>query len=289
MPAGHLLQNDRMSVRLHTHGGALTEAVTRRGRPFLRGASGPVKDARDSACFPLVPLGNRVRGNSLRVDGRTLPFTPNADDPLYLHGDGWLADWEILAADGTSAVLAFDHPEPAASPHIYRATERVTLDGPHLRLDLSVENRGPSAMPFGLGFHPFFPRPGASVKFRAAAWWSEGDCHLPAAREDIPEEADFSRPRPLPGIWLNNAYEGWQGHATIRWQEAGLSVSLDADPLFSTLMVYAPDDDPSFFCLEPMSHLPGTSLVSGQDGLRLLGPGESLSGAIIFTVREHSE
>lgn len=273
------LQTDALLIEVSPHAGAVTRAVTADGRNFLRPLSGPFH-VRASACYPLVPLGNRVGGNGFSFGGKDYDLRPNAADPLYLHGDGWLADWSVEQADPTRAELALEMRAPDCGVHIYRACQRFLLDGNRLRIEFDAENLGPEAMPFGLGLHPFMPNDGARVTFNAKAFWTEGPLSLPDARIAVDGEVDFSSGRRLPDIALNNAYEGWDGRAHIQWPD-GMTLLLQADPIFSTLMVYAPDSNRSFFCLEPMSHLPN---ALNMPGMQVLGPGEILSGGVDFTV-----
>lgn len=275
------LDNGQLKVRVSPKGGALVLGETAAGQPFLRGLTGPF-DVLHSACFPLVPLGNRVGGNQIAFGENRLDFRANTADPLYLHGDGWLTDWAVDQASSTQIRLRLEHPTPAHSPHIYRAEQEIRLDGATLHLTLKLCNLGAAPMPFGLGFHPYFPRADAILEFQAQGWWQEGAEHLPIARQAVPKAVDFACARPLPSHWMNNAYDGWRGDAVIRWP--GLRLTLRADPVFSVLMLYAPDDDDSFFCLEPMSHLPDACNI-GQP-MQVLAPGETLSGGISFTVVE---
>ena len=105
-------------------------------------------------------------------------------------------------------------------------------------------------------------------------------------RGPIPASADFAKPAPLPPHRLNNAYEGWCGQARIDWPDTRLRLDLVADPIFAHLMAYAPEDDASFFCLEPMTHLPNALTRHGPRALHLLSPGQSLSGSIIFRLSD---
>lgn len=266
------LQNAALAVSLCPDGAGLRGEM-RDGRTFL----GP------KPCFPLVPLGNRVEGNSFALDGQLYRFAPNTAEPFYLHGDGWLARWQVAASSAMRAHLVLDQTQPAASPHVYRAEMSVTLKRAALAVALSVTNRGARVMPFGLGLHPFFPRsPATRVTAPAQAFWSEAAGHLPGTRGPVPANADFTSAAPLPQHRLNNAYEGWRGRARIEWPETGLRLDLRADPIFAHLMAYAPADDASFFCLEPMTHLPNALALQGPQALHLLAPGQTLSGRITF-------
>lgn len=276
-----LLADGVLRVSLSPQGAALTGASWA-GRAFLS-TEGPG----GAASFPMVPLCNRVAGNSFVFGGQRHRLRANTADPLYLHGDGWLTLWQVDESGAARARLSF---RQSSGPFRYRAVQEVALEDQSLHLRLSVRNEGAEPMPFGLGFHPYFPREGATLSFAAAARWSEGPNHLPLRREPVPADLDFALPRPLPETWQNNAYDGWDGKVAIRWP--GLALDLTADPAFGALMLYAPAaaNDPGrpgsgFFCVEPMSHLPDALNAPGRPGLRTLAPGEELAAAIRMTPR----
>jgi aldose 1-epimerase len=101
----------------------------------------------------------------------------------------------------------------------------------------------------------------------------------------------FARSTPLPDRWINNAFEGWDGKATIAWPEHNLSLSVEATEIFARFMLFAPDADRSFFCFEPMSHAPNAlaSVEADPMGLALLAPGEEISGRLSLTILDGSE
>jgi galactose mutarotase-like enzyme len=171
------LRNGDLAIRVSRHGGAITFAEYR-ATPFLVASGGP---DRTMASFPLVPFGNRVAGNAMSFDGRDYRFRPNSPGPLYLHGDGWLALWEIEGEEPQCVRLGFSRIADDVSPYSYQARQEIGISGNTLVLDLSVTNRGEAALPFGLGHHPFFPRtPKTRLTAGAQVFWSERDGHLPA-------------------------------------------------------------------------------------------------------------
>ena len=117
----------------------------------------------------------------------------------------------------------------------------------------------------------------------ASRFWTERRGYLPDAPVTIPEELDFSVPRPVPDRWINNAFEGWNGAASIRWPELGLGADIEMDEVFGNYMIYTPDDA-GFFCFEPMSHLPNGHHMRDFGGLVLLAPGESLAGRMTISL-----
>lgn len=265
-----------LSLRLGCHGGVILDF--RLGeRPLLRPAVDGATPGQ-SACFPLLPLGNRIRDNRFAFAGQSHAVTPNAlPEPLHLHGTGWQADWSIAAQGPDTARLVQTYHGPDL-PHRYHAEQSFTLTPSTLRITLSITNTGPEPLPFGLGWHPFFP-PDAIVTAPAKGFWTEGPGHLPTGRSALPDDLDFASPRPLPARWINNAFDGWTGQARLDWPDRGLSLRLNADPLFDCYQLYRPAQG-LFFAFEPMSHLPDALSMPDLAGLRPLAPGESLAGGI---------
>src|SRR3954465_15394640 len=103
------LAQGALSARLSTQGGLILGFWPRgddgRLQALMRSGTddaGPLQ----SACFPLLPFGNRLRGNRFRFDGNTHHLQPNVGfDPLYLHGDGWLGDWSVVEQADDRVVL----------------------------------------------------------------------------------------------------------------------------------------------------------------------------------------
>lgn len=286
------LGNEHLRLRVSQQGGAVVDGHTSDGRPFLRPYRGDegAFDVLRCACFPLVPLGNRVEGNGFEMHQKHYHFEPNTEEPFYIHGDGWLGRWKVEAKSETGITLSFGQQQPGQSPHVYRAAQSITLDGATLRMELSVQNCGAEALPFGIGFHPYFLRgAGTKVSAPAASWWTEGTDYLPKVREPVPATVDFSQLHELPGRRLNNCFEGWTGEGSIFWPEIGLGVKIAADPIFSRYMLYAPQEDRTFFCLEPMTHTPNALATAGPDGLHVLAPGGSLSGGFSISVFNHGD
>jgi len=257
--------------------------------PLLRPASdtaGPL----ESGCFPLVPFGNRVRDNRFRFDGEDFTLRPNTDwDLHYLHGEGWRSEWEVAASSNDAVTMIHRH-DGAALPYSYQAEQRIALLPNGAVLELSVTNLGERAMPFGIGWHPYFPlTPETTLQTGTGRMWTEEAGWLPGRPVDLPEEMDFSMPRGLPNHWVNNGFEDWSGQARIEWPEHGAALRIEADSLFRSVFLFVSDVsfDPGytrdFFALEPMSHLADGHNHADLGGLVALAPGARLSGAIRLT------
>ncbi|WP_454819288.1 aldose epimerase family protein [Labrys neptuniae] len=154
-----------------------------------------------------------------------------------------------------------------------------------------MTNTGRIDLPFGIGFHPFFPlTPQTTLLAPATAWWTERDAHLPGSRGALVSDVDFSTARRLPDRRLNNCFEGWNGSARIVWPERHFGVDIAADSMLDRYMLFAPNGKRDFFCLEPMSHSPNAlqHFETEPMGLALLSPGDSLRAGFAMTVFDWS-
>lgn len=290
--------------------GSLTLAVDRRGavitrftwtgkdgatHPLMRGTHSYAGDPRTAACFPLLPFGNRVAGNSFTVEARRYDLSPNQPwDRHYLHGDGWLGTWDIEHTTKSTVELAFTHDAAPGQPYAYEARILYALTPEAaLAVRMEIRNRGSAPLPFGLGLHPYLPlTPQTTLVAPAQAFFSEEAEFLPGARGRLPPDLDFAVPRPLPRRWVNNGFAGWDGAARVAWPEAGLALHITADRAFRDYFLFLSDTrfEPGFagdyFCFEPMTHQANGQHAADFGGLALLAPGAALHGSVLFTPEE---
>ncbi len=286
MAMSFCLENDILSIGFTQRGGALTFARLKDGREFLRAA--PLKapfDILNQACFPMVPLCNRIGGNQFNFDGEAYYCCANSSiDPLYIHGDGWLSEWDVLRRSHQTAVLEFKQPANKLTPFAYIARQEITLEGNALKITLSVTNIGRKALPFGFGLHPYFPRsPAMTINFDSQGYWDNNDSNLPDIWVPSNGIMDFNLPRRLPGRLIDNCFAGWNHDVLMTWPEYDMAVSLRADNIFQYCQIFAPQDQP-YFCFEPMSHKAGGLNEVNHPGFITLGPQETLSGNVSFNI-----
>jgi hypothetical protein len=146
-----------------------------------------------------------------------------------LHGNGFQAQWRVQDVRRERVDLILDSDGPG--PFRYQAQLRYWLAEGALGMRLAVVHRGAESLPYGLGFHPSLVRDELTVLQAAAEQvWLEDARHLPAGRLAIRERAawDFARPQRLPREWINNAFVGWDGRATVTWPSRGLTLAIDA-------------------------------------------------------------
>ena len=241
------------------------------------------------ACFPLVPFSNRIRDGRFTFRGRAVTLPLNQLPQAHAeHGHGWQAPWAVVAADGASVTLEYDHPADAW-PYPYRARQDIVLTEDALRITLSVENRGVEAMPVGLGLHPYFPStPACSLAAAVDAMWATDDEVMPTRLVSADRRLGRTGGLPLAATPLDNAFTGWRHNAAIAWPERRARLVLDADTPLDFLVVYSPPGG-DHFCVEPVSHCTDAFNLAAQGrddtGLVTLEPGRTVATTVRFRPR----
>ncbi len=289
------LRAGRLAVDLAPHAGGAV------ARFAIEGADGPVDLLRPtdietltngrgnaSSCYPLVPYSNRIADGRLIVEGRDIYLRPNWPGQRHpMHGDGWSRPWLVERANETDADLLYVH-DRQGWPFPYRARQSFRLTEDALSIGISVQSGDPSPVPAGIGLHPFFVRDeDTTLSCRLARVWLADAEVLPTTRVDIPPRMDFSTPRKVSSVTLDNCFDGWDGRAVITWPSRRLRLELEASPVFSHTVIYIPEGRP-YFCVEPVSHANnGFALhaLGVEDvGYRLLANGDRLAGEVVFRV-----
>lgn len=237
----------------------------------------------------LVPWSNRVSGNGFSFEGRFHPLLPNVPgEPCPIHGNGFAAAWSVVSRREDAIELSLGSTGPG--PYRYDARVGYRLAGPALEMRLTVISRSELRLPFGLGFHPWLVRtPRTTLEAGFEQVWLETGAHLPDRLVPVESrpEWDFTRARPLPEGWINNAFTGWRRTARVAWPEHRLSLAIEASGLLSTAILYSPSGQADFFCLEPVMHaVDALNDPRGPEaaGMCVLAPGHSCTVACRFTV-----
>lgn len=250
------------------------------GRPVLRDGDPAATDPRYLAAFPLIPFAGRIEQGRFEFAGVPVQLPANLPpEPHAIHGQAWQAPWHVESAATDRALLGYEH-APDAWPWRYRARQQFTLDADGLKLDLAVTNLGPTAMPAGIGWHPYFPAADARIAADVVRLWATGGAApRPLAAGD---RADLRLERAVADLNLDHVYDAGSGGAWLAWP--GRRVALKASRELSHLVVYAPAGA-DFFCVEPWSQVPNAvNRPPPGTGLRVLGPGETLSAWVVLEV-----
>lgn len=256
-------------------------------RPLLRRAPPGTQDPFALSLNLLIPWSGRVSGGGFTSNGRFHPLAANVPgEDLPLHGNAFQQGWSLLDHIPTRMVLSLRSDGPG--PFRYDARLTYALAAGSLSVDIDVVNRAAEPLPYGVGFHPWFPRTPRTL-LRAAtlmAWWEDAR-HLPAGSAPIALQPDwdFSRARPLPVGWMNAWFTGRERTAEIVWPEHRLGLDIAASEVMSTCVIYSPGDRSGFFCFEPVSHPVDAHNLPGRPGIVELSPGDRLKAAVRFDPR----
>ena len=246
-------------------------------RPALDGAKSPLQ----LACFPLLPYANRIASGQFVWAGRTVTLSPNMKgEPHPLHGDGWRSPWTVAETSPDHLVLEL-HRAAGDWPWAYAARQTIHAAANGVGFELEIVNLADTAMPAGLGFHPYFPdRSSARLKASVGTVWLTDDEMLPT-RQAPPAQVrawESGAPVEAPGL-IDNCYTQWWGPADIRLP--GLGVRLTASKSLGCLHVYSPPGE-DFFCVEPVSHRPDAlnAINPVGEGVVALPPGGRLQASM---------
>jgi len=286
------LRGEQLTLDLLPGIGASVLNLHAGGRPVTRHVDlADVKSSSQCGSFALVPYSNRIRDARFTYGGRDVQLQPGAADGSVQHGDVRNRPWTVQRLSDTHAVCTFDSRDFTSLnwPWAFTARMEYLLHGPHLDTSLTVTNADDTPMPAGMGLHPYFVRRDGpldpSVSFRAGGVYVTDGTFIPTqGAQPIPPELDFTAPRSVGDTDLNHVYASWDGVARLDWGTRALTVT--ADSVFSHLVVFtAPDGS---LALEPVSHATdafnlAARGVHGTD-MRVLTPGESMGGAVRFTL-----
>ena len=269
-----ILQNPHLRMRVTPQGAALLTLETTDNRAILR----PWQDngsfhPGESSLFPMLPLANRVAQNRFPLRHTHVDLPGPAGDPDgFLHGNGWLRQWEIRDTGEHAITLQLRATEACGFDYCAQIT--YALEENRFKSKLVITHYGATPMLYGAGFHPFFAKtPQTQLQFSAGGYWPEDQRHLPLEWSSvIPAALDFMVPS-MPGAqWINNGYSGWNGIARLISSESEIILRSDTP----WLMVYQTPLS-EFICLEPQTHPVNAHNQPGQPGLKLLMTGEALT------------
>jgi aldose 1-epimerase len=231
-------------------------------RPTTREALATA-NVRLAGCYPLVPYSNRIRDAELHFGGKRYVLERNfGTHPHAIHGIGWQRSWHVDAASSTRARMTLEHDasgaDAAAWPWPFRVTQTFELaslgkNQATLVVTLTLESRAAEAFPFGLGWHPFFPKSATTqLTFSANGVWENDSTQLPVRHIPVPLAWQFQRAKALDDLVLDNVFTQWRGHVKLV-AASGMNTAIDADTACRDLVVYSPSGA-DFIALEPVTH-----------------------------------
>lgn len=182
---------------------------------------------------------------------------------LRQHGFARNLPWTIVESDGAclSLVLSEDETTLPHYPWRFTAILRFVLSAARLRIGMKVKNRSDSAMPFALGYHPYFQvADKAGVRIDTAATRAFDN----VLKRDVPFTG-FDLTRDEVDLHLLD-----HGSNASALHVQGGSIEISASASFTRWIVWTVAGK-EFVCLEPWTS-PGNALNTGE-GLIALDPG----------------
>ena len=231
-------------------------------------------DPLELSCFPLIPFSNRIRNGRFTFQGNQIKMPPNFSPEVHtIHGHGWKVPWTVSEVKENRAVLAYQH-FADAWPFPYLARQVFELNGSSLTLTLQITNNGKSAMPAGIGFHPYFVRtPLATITAKTERMWINDFENMPLSLEQPEEIKLLNHGFEVKQKTLDNLFCGWNREVLISWPEWHAALKISAEAPLDFLVIFTPQDE-DYFCVEPVSHV--------TDAFNLLDRGDSGTGAKIL-------
>lgn len=267
----------KLSVAPSAGGSILSFTVEE--REMLRPAGRlPGIDA-DLAGIILIPFSNRVGRRGFEWEGEHFSLPPNVDgESLPLHGDGWQRAWAVAEQSDTHVRLALH--QGAIGPYAYCAEQEYRLTNTALVWTVRITNRARRRLPYGCGFHPWFPRDAHSrLEFSAAHMWVNDEEHLSTHCVELSDAKawDFRTPGLLPAGLINNGFTGCDGAAKLHQGRDYPSVRMTFSSGLDTVILFSPGEAADFLCFEPVSHPINAHHLPGRPGLAPLDPGASMT------------
>ncbi|HET9519266.1 MAG TPA: hypothetical protein VFO77_16200 [Actinoplanes sp.] len=260
-------------------------------------AADELADVEATASFPLVPWSNRVRDATLTWQGREYPLRANCPDGTAIHGAARDYAWDVVEADDTRVLFAFDSAAvPDANwPWHFRSTVEYVLDGADFTVTTSVTNADTEPFPAGLGHHPYFVRSlvGADdevqVRIPCTEQFVLTEAMADAAPVPVAPWLDFLALREVGERFIDECLTGRKPDEPVElvYRRSGRRVELHCDELFEQIVFYVPQAGKPFLAIEPVTNANDgfTMLAAGVDGhgVFVLDPQESRQAA--FTLR----
>ncbi|MDX3805909.1 aldose epimerase family protein [Bosea thiooxidans] len=232
--------------------------------------------------WALLPFANRAFGGV--VDDGERRFIVPLNDPGgngSIHGFGWQSTWEVSRYDRGHTVLEHRRME-GPDPYRYHARQEITLAKDGMTIRLSIVNEADTALPYGIGHHPWFPcAEDTRLVMRADGALVFGEAFRAIGQQAFTDGGPYAAPKPFRRDAVTAwSFLGWDGRARIETPSSGLAITLTASGNLNCPVVWAPAGA-DFLCVEPQSHAigaPSEPAARAAAPLKRLQPGERFEG-----------
>ncbi|MBA3687934.1 MAG: hypothetical protein H0W81_03770 [Chloroflexi bacterium] len=245
------------------------------GHDLLRTPEDPGEHARDPfrwGAYLMAPWCNRIAATRTNVRGKTVSVPSNFPDGTAIHGQVYDARWAVESDDALAITAGGD-----GWPWRYRCSLRVTVVDAVLTVDQSLTNLADTAMPSGLGLHPWFRRPLDLALHADAVLPSnlDPDASVETVSGSFDLRAIHSVPDDLDATWLAPRNPAVQ----LRWPEIGVTARMRVRSAAGACIVVASPSSLDAVAVEPQTHAPQglRRFLRGEPGaLQALEPGATM-------------
>jgi len=256
------LRNDAAEVEIVADRGGLVSRFAIAGAPVLFLDDATLRDRTKNVrggVPVLFPTPGKLAGDAWRCG--------DASGALPQHWFARNEAWRVAKASAEATELALAWPgDPARWPWPCELAIRFALSGRTLRMDHRVTNNATTAMPFGLGFHPYFAIADGD-KARARVVTTATRAFDNATKRDVAITAPIDLTAKEVDLHLLD-----HGNASCTFELPGRTIALRGSPEFTHWVVWTLAGK-DFVCVEPWT-CPGNALNTG-DRVITLEPGAS--------------
>ncbi len=257
----------------------------------------------------LFPFPNRLKHGQFTFEEKTYQLPLNESTGTHaIHGFTPRCPWRVIdsGADATSAFvtgefqISKDVPKALAYwPADAKLQLTYRLTATTLRVETTVSAADEKAMPFGIGFHPYFKAPGGSADIAtwnlAAAvteiWESEGN--MPTGWRSGLGDLDFRRGKMVGKVVLDTLFTsmnvkrkpGELGEVAALWEpKSGRRLSVHVDSAYRELLLFTPTHRKAvaieaYTCATDAPNLEANNHAAGW---RVLAPKQTFSSVVEY-------
>lgn len=237
----------------------------------------------------LYPTPNRTRDFMYEFNG----FTHHAQMHGYVKSHEFkvtktVCEDDMVAIEGC---LQFVQGEELYEKFPYESTLKIRIEAKNNQIHYTYEisNEDEKPLPYGFAIHPFFEKNEEEVTISVQA-----DQVMEMTEEKLPtgqmipafdNEYDLHSMKPVSSLQLDHVYTNINGHPIARMEYSNLSIELDADPVFTHVVVFTPEQ--SFFCIENQTCSTDAVNVYNRglkesSGLQIVAPHTAEVGKIVM-------
>lgn len=233
----------------------------------------------------LLPFADRIAGGNYRWGGTNYTL-PTNDGELgdAIHGFLYYQQLQVVFQSSDRLTLGCELPAQSGYPWPLQVTVSYRVAPETFFLSVEVLNRGDSAAPLTVGWHPYFAADQRTTVQIAASRYIEADDRLRLTGRRPPVEGsnfDFRQARAIGPESLDVALELDQSAQTpVELTTATHTVRLTPAGMFTRVQLFTPPGGRGI-ALEPVS-APGAAFNDPSLGVTELAPGASVAGSVVI-------